>query len=346
MTVKLPTFISALLWKSLTIGLIPLFAWIALESLDPHLPKADDPPKLYANQVRADLTLTLSKAIERAQESVHLAIYTLYDTKICHALKQKAEEGKRVYVLYDKGCKGVEKRLGPKVEAVKRSISGLMHQKVLVIDRKEIWIGSANFTSDALRNQPNLMIALNSEDLAASILATLTTRLPSGPPFPLARHAFEAVGQRLEFWQQPSDKGALERIIAVIGEAKESLRIAMYTFTHPALTEAVVAAHERGVEVEAVIDRSAGEGSSKKTVERLVGAHVPVRLSRGPSLFHHKLAWIDGSTLICGSTNWTKAAFTKNEDSFVILYELNGEQQETLEKMWRHSVATAVPMGP
>ena len=115
-----------------------------------------------------------------------------------------------------------------------------------------------------------------------------------------------------------SSPHALDRLIDELNKATSSIDVAMFTFTHPDLCDALVKARERGVSVTVTLDTQVARGASKKVCRALKEAGVCVRISKGLQLFHYKWAYIDRSTLVIGSANWTKAAFTKNQDYFLI----------------------------
>ena len=45
-----------------------------------------------------------------------------------------------------------------------------MHQKVIVIDKKQIWLGSANLTNESLNLHNNLVSGLYHPDIAETII--------------------------------------------------------------------------------------------------------------------------------------------------------------------------------
>jgi phosphatidylserine/phosphatidylglycerophosphate/cardiolipin synthase-like enzyme len=67
----------------------------------------------------------------------------------------------------------------------------------------------------------------------------------------------------------------------------------------------------------------------------LAKAGVPVAFSRGNQLLHHKWAYIDEDKLISGSANWTKAAFNRNQDCFLVLDRLNQDQKKFMNALWK-----------
>ena len=140
--------------------------------------------------------------------------------------------------------------------------------------------------------------------------------------------------QQIELWIVPRDHDALNRIIKVIKQSKKSLKIAMFTWTNSSITEAVIEAFNRGVNVEIVIDRYSGLGASKKTAQRLENAGIRVRLSTGSELLHHKFLFVDNEILVNGSANWTYGAFNQNHEVFFIIKPLNDQQKNFMKSLW------------
>lgn len=205
--------------------------------------------------------------------------------------------------------------------------NGLMHQKILVIDEKMVFLGSANMTKSSLQMHDNLVIGLFSPKIA-SFLRKKTPR-KSG-------YIKTMVGaQEVELYLLPDPRGgAIQAIKNQIQRADISLKISMFTFTHPALLQAIIDAKKRGVDVKVSIDRNARFGASSKAIEQLVKANIQVFVNRGSALMHHKFLVVDDRNLILGSANWTKAAFYKNHDSFVILHQLTEEQKPVIQAVW------------
>lgn len=309
-----------------SIGLF--FLYVIFDSLSPHLPKFNDPPRLYSNQCQRDLRLTLLEAIHQAKESIHLVMFGISDGPVLSAIAQKAKEGLDVHLYYDpKGSPKVELLL-EKAHVHPIISQGLMHQKILVIDHEEVFIGSANMTTSSLRMHDNLMIGFINRK-AASFLEEKTP-LESG-------YVKTMIGdQELEIWLLPDPRGhALSDLRKKIRAAQRSVRIALFTYTHPALIEEIIAAHRRGIEVTVIIDMHSGLGASAKGIQQMSMNGVPILISQGVQLMHHKFLWIDENTLLTGSANWTKSAFYKNSDCFIALHSLNTQQKKFMRKLWR-----------
>lgn len=299
------------------------------------LPQHDTPATIYSSALQHDLRGSLTEAIYSAKRSVWLMVYSLSDRAILHALREAAAKGIDVHVIIDKAASPqAAKLLGSRVKTILRSAGGLMHLKILVIDEAQIWCGSANMTHDSLYLHHNLVLAMHHPELAQAILVhakQLKRNTPSPHTPPLL---FKLGNQQGEFWFLPQ-KAALQRLCDMLATAKKTVRVAMFTWTHPMLTDAVIAAHRRGVQVEVCVDRNQSSGSGAATVKRLCEAGIPVRTNYGNALLHHKCLWIDETLLACGSANWTRAAIKSNDDYFVVLSPLNSKQIASMHALWR-----------
>lgn len=331
-----------LIKKTSVSGLIILLAWTIYQlAQNVHLPQptkvpaSNAPVELYSNQTQDDLTRLYLHAIDSAKESITLVIYALMDDQIIDALKKKSEEGIPLYIVCDaKASPGISRKL-PKATIVKRFGDGLMHQKILIIDNKQIWLGSANLTYSSLHIHGNLVIGIDNPALAQA----LTDRAKSmdedgGVSSPLMHRETTAGPQNLELWVLPEDPNAVQRMIDLFRSAKKSIKVAMFTWTRVDFTQELIAAAKRGVQVQAVLDRYAGKGASAKVVRLFEQAGIPVRLSTGQGLLHYKFAYIDDSILVNGSANWTNSAFTRNDDYFIVVYPLTPDQQIKMNQLW------------
>jgi cardiolipin synthase len=311
-----------------------LSVWIAWNSLSPNLPKKGAPPKLYSNQCRQDIRATLLAAIRNANSSIHLVMFGLSDRSILSALKEKIQDHVPTRIYYDVGGSSKVYRYLRDSEIHPIKNAGLMHQKILVLDDSVVFIGSANMTTPSLKMHDNLVIGFVSPSIAKF--------LQSHEPFTPGYFQTKFGKQEMELWLLPDPRGhALAHLKKKIRNAKKSIRIALFTFTHPGLIDEVIAAKERGVKVSIVLDKHSSLGASVKTVERLSQAGVRVSLSQGVQLLHHKFIYIDEDLLVMGSANWTKAAFYKNSDCILSLNHLTSEQKKFMSLLWKKIEANA-----
>lgn len=304
------------------------FGWIFFLSITPVLPHPEAPIQFYSNQTRQDIKLLFCSAIRQAKTSVDIHMYGITDPDLISVLAEKGRQGTCISIEYDKKASSISllKSLPPSIHVEPSSSKALMHRKILIIDQEIVFLGSANLTPTSLRHHDNLVIGLYCPSLAAYLNA------PSSPFFP-----FTLQERQAELWLLPDDKRcqALRQLIYTLDSAQQSIQIAMFTLTHPLIGEALLSAHHRGVKVEIAVDYYTARGASQKCLKTLSDAGIPILLSRGQELLHHKWALIDERCLIMGSANWTKAAFQKNKDFLLFLPELSSAHISFVKKLWR-----------
>ncbi len=122
----------------------------------------------------------------------------------------------------------------------------------------------------------------------------------------------------------PED-GCASRLIAEIAGSTESVHVAIYYFSHPDIADALIEAHERGVDVKVLGDGDAnyseqyGPGNNYETVQRLKEAGVSYRDDGNAAIMHNKFAIIDGAMVLTGSFNYTLSADESNNENLVVL---------------------------
>ncbi|MBS0653959.1 MAG: hypothetical protein JSR39_10605 [Verrucomicrobia bacterium] len=304
------------------------FAWLFFASVNPSLPSSSSPVHFYSNQTRQDIKLLFCSAICKAKKSVDVRMYGITDPDVVSMLGKKASCGIPVSIEYDKKASSSRllKTLPPTVQLHPSSSKGLMHRKILIIDEATLFLGSANLTTASLRHHDNLVLGLYCPPLAAFLLHPTTASFP-----------FTAKDIQGEIWLLPDkEQKALNKLTSTINSAKKTIKIAMFTLTHPEIADALIAAKERGVHVEIAVDYYTAKGASEKCIEKLKAAGIGILSSQGQELLHHKWALLDDRVLIMGSANWTKAAFQKNDDFLIFFPMLNDSQINFLKKLWKN----------
>jgi len=111
---------------------------------------------------------------------------------------------------------------------------------------------------------------------------------------------------------------SLQIVLNGIADAKESVLVAAYSFTSRPVSEALLAAHKRGVKVAVVADHK-GNSSRYTAVNYLANHGVPVRLNGNYAIMHHKFMIIDGLSVQLGSFNYSSAAVDKNAENVLLI---------------------------
>lgn len=72
---------------------------------------------------------------------------------------------------------------------------------------------------------------------------------------------------------------------------------------------------------------------------------VKISLSQGGGpLLHHKFLYVDNTTLVNGSANWTRDAFYKNDEIFLVIHNLDQVQQKQMENLWNVIIKESIPI--
>lgn len=113
----------------------------------------------------------------------------------------------------------------------------------------------------------------------------------------------------------------LARVLEAIRGARERLSVATYLFTNGAVADALVAAQQRGVDVEVLLEPTPVGGlpdREQRIVQRLEAAGVEVRWFGGPihkhGLQHAKVLVVDGAVVLVLTENLTHSGLPSDGD--------------------------------
>jgi PLD-like domain len=137
----------------------------------------------------AHLVARLVAFLDDAHDSIDCAIYDLRHPRILDALARAVARGVRVRIAYDAGKEhaggmsadpkpsGTEAALVnagllPHATAVHERGRHLMHDKFVLRDEHDVWVGSANFTVGGLELQDNTCLTISSRDLVTHFAIT------------------------------------------------------------------------------------------------------------------------------------------------------------------------------
>jgi phosphatidylserine/phosphatidylglycerophosphate/cardiolipin synthase-like enzyme len=140
-----------------------------------------------------------------------------------------------------------------------------------------------------------------------------------------------------------------KQVTAYLGEAKQSLDLALYDVRLPGepgdlVAGALRAAHERGVRVRLAYNADYPEGRPpvppppSTRPELLNALPIDTRAIPGvPDLMHHKYAVRDGESVWSGSTNWTSDSWELQENVIVIAHDADAATAFTqnFEELWQ-----------
>lgn len=91
-----------------------------------------------------------------------------------------------------------------------------------------------------------------------------------------------------------------------------------YSFTSQDIAEAIINAHERGVKVIIIADKSQVKDSYSQ-IHALLKKSIDIFVDSKPSIAHNKLILIDNLITIGGSYNFTNADENRNTENVTII---------------------------
>ena len=121
--------------------------------------------------------------------------------------------------------------------------------------------------------------------------------------------------------------------------AQQTILIQAYSFTSAPIAKALVDAHQRGVQITVILDKSnlTGQYSSADFV---LHASIPTYIDDKHAIAHNKIMLIDGRTIITGSFNFTKQAESSNAENLLVIREhpeLFAEYEANFKRHLEHS---------
>lgn len=123
-----------------------------------------------------DVATHVIPEIEQAKKSINFLAYSFTSDDIASAMRARADDGVQVKGVFDesqnKSNKGGEfdqfKKDG--VDVSLDGISGLLHDKVIIIDGKTVITGSYNFSANAERTNDENLVIIHSQEIADQYL--------------------------------------------------------------------------------------------------------------------------------------------------------------------------------
>ncbi|MGH2542403.1 MAG: phospholipase D-like domain-containing protein [Ardenticatenaceae bacterium] len=300
----------------------PSTAWYSLYFTTPLYP---DDPTLHGGSIDENLT----DFIRSASISVDAAIYELDLLNVTGALIEAHERGLRVRVVTDINSLEDPGENGSFLELEEAGIvivggnpNAIMHNKFVVVDEREVWTGSWNFTENGTYRNNNHAIRIASPQLARNYTATFEKMWLDGA-FGASREAggmfsrLTIQGIPVLNYFAPEDQVA-ERIAAHLAQAEETIDFMAFAFTDDLIGETMLARTDAGVVVRGVFETT-GSDTEFSEYGLMRASGLEVYQDGNPYLMHHKVIIIDRRTVIFGSYNFSRNADESNDENLLII---------------------------
>jgi phosphatidylserine/phosphatidylglycerophosphate/cardiolipin synthase-like enzyme len=164
--------------------------------------------------------------------------------------------------------------------------------------------------------KPCLEIKWRSRKLKGLFLISLLLA-PSSCSFPiqLAQKPLPCPSPTVCFSRKGGCTGA---IVQELDKAKKSILVQAYSFTSAPIAKALVAAHERGVKVESILDQS-NVTAQYTSGPYVANAGISVKIDSAHDIAHNRIMIIDGEIVITASFNFSLSAEDKNAENLLII---------------------------
>lgn len=297
-----------------------------------------DAPNLLSTSSSA-IEKRIVDMIEGAKESIDLAAYNLNNNAISAALKRASNRGIVVRVVTDIDTRHPD-LLDADVNFQWLAVNdrGLMHHKFLVIDvasqsLAQVAMGAMNFTSTNIHFYYNDLLIFKNQTLAQAYTDEFELLWGSNREDPNSKYSrsgsdkprrnpteVEIGNVAVKLFFSPNDEYSTA-LGNVIRNAEKSIGLQLLLITYRQLTNELIAAKNRGVEVFGVVNDATAPSSQ---FNNLVSQGVDLWDNPSNKSIHHKYAVIDASmpskaVIATGSHNWTYSAETYNDESAMLI---------------------------
>lgn len=224
------------------------------------------------------------------------------------------------------------------------NVNAIMHNKFAVIDRRKVWLGSANVshTDAGSEYNANVAILINNPEIARIYSDEFrqmfnhgkfsTQKLPRDDDRPVRF----ADGTVVSVFFSPQDDPMNRAILDFIQRAKKSIDISMFFLTDMKAATALKDAAKRGVKIRLIYDAlAAAHAASKHSWLRDQG--IDVRVENWGGKMHMKTAVADNIDVILGSLNWSTSGALKNDENTIVIRgnrKLGSEMAGYFARLW------------
>jgi phosphatidylserine/phosphatidylglycerophosphate/cardiolipin synthase-like enzyme len=112
--------------------------------------------------------------------------------------------------------------------------------------------------------------------------------------------------------------GCTEAVVREINSARHEVLVQAYSFSSKPITEALVAAKTRGVQVTVLLDKS-NESEPYSDLPQFLEHGLAPLIDAHHAIAHNKVMVIDRATVITGSFNFTHQAEAENAENLLVI---------------------------
>ncbi len=286
----------------------------------------------------SDICREILSNINSAKNTIDIAIYGYSSTPLIEkAIKNATARGVKIRLVYDSDTKGRNIypdtfgfiKLIPNHVSDKESqeAQSTMHNKFFVFDGKTVITGSANLShTDMSGFNSNSIIVIDSEEVA-KFYTNEFEQMYRGKYHRSKYHndklsVSDKSSGNIKVFFSPQDKAITNGVLPLIKGAKKYIYIPAFVITEKRITEELINAHKRSVDVKVIADALNTSTKHSKHKE-LRNAGIPLKAENYAGKMHSKTMIIDDEYLIIGSMNFSNSGENRNDENMIILKDEN-----------------------
>lgn len=294
-------------------------SWFELYFIDPVDP--------LSMQGTGGVDVPLVQAIDDARLSIDIAAYSLSLNSVRSALINAHQRGVTVRLVMEStnmDRSDPQRIIEAGIPVVGDNRDGLMHDKFVVIDRSEVWLGSMNFTDSGAYDDHNNMLRIRSTKMAENYIKEfeemfLDNLFGDNVRAETPNPTLTIDGTQVDTLFSPDD-GVANHLAALLSSAEESIHFLAFSFTSNDLGDIVRAKAEEGLEIHGVMDEEQIDSNQGTEFDPFRQADLDVLIDGIPGQMHHKVFIIDGKIVVLGSYNFSQSAETRNDENTVVIH--------------------------
>jgi len=259
--------------------------------------------------------------------SVDVAAYSISLNSVRDALIRAHDRGATVRVVMEStnmDRSDPQRMIEAGIPIIGDNRDGLMHDKFIVIDRSDVWMGSMNFTDSGAYDDSNNLMHIRSTKIAEDYSKEFNEMFVDNkfgedvvPETPNPTVTID--GTRLDVYFSPDD-GVQAALVPLLESAQESIFFLAYSFTSNQLGDIVRGKAQAGLTIAGVMDDEQIRSNQGTEFDPFRQAGLDVRMDGIEGLMHHKVFIIDQKIVAFGSYNFSQSAEARNDENLIIVY--------------------------
>lgn len=217
----------------------------------------------------------------------------------------------------------IENKRSDEITENKKLTSMLMHNKFIISDKKRLMTGSMNFSRTGFSGfNANNIVIIDSPALSEYYIKEFD-QMYSGKFHTLknpldSTNTFTVGATKVSAYFSPQDKTVEKALVPLIENAQSYIYLPVFVITHKKLTQALIDAKNRGVDVKIILDATSVR-SNHTTHEILREAGIPLKTENYAGKVHNKSMIIDDKYVITGSMNFSNSGENRNDENCLVI---------------------------